>query len=58
MREMTDSGWRALSGPRAGAEAFTISSFSRLARAHAMAVAGDTLVTIALAGRSRSSPAS
>ena len=50
MREMTDSGWRALSGPRAGAEAFTISSFSRLARAHAMAVAGDTLVTIALAG--------
>ncbi len=51
MRVMTDSGgWRSISAPRAGAEAFTVTSFSRLARAHAVAVAGDTLVTIALAG--------
>lgn len=50
MRLMTDSGWRSISGPRVGAEAFTVTSFARLARAHAMAVAGDTLVTIALAG--------
>ena len=43
-------GWRPLATPRAGAEAFTVSPFARLARAHAGAVAGDTLVTIALAG--------
>lgn len=43
-------GWRPLAKPRAGAEAFQISAFARLARAHAGAVAGDTLVTIALAG--------
>lgn len=47
---MTSAGWRDLKGPRVGAEAFEVSPFARLARAHAMAVAGDTLVTIALAG--------
>ena len=47
---MSENGWRPISGPRQGAEAFSTSSFGRLARAHAMAVAGDTLVAIALAG--------
>ena len=37
-------------GARQGAEAFELSTFARLARAHATAVAGDTLVAIALAG--------
>ncbi len=51
MRSMTErDGWRPLAKPRAGVEAFQISAFARLARAHAGAVAGDTLVTIALAG--------
>lgn len=44
------SGWRPLSGPRAGADAFAPSPFARLARSHATAAAGDTLVAIALAG--------
>ncbi len=43
-------GWRPLAKPRSGAEAFVVTSFARLARAHAGAIAGDTLVTIALAG--------
>ncbi|MDZ7674267.1 MAG: MFS transporter [Acidimicrobiales bacterium] len=47
---MTDPGWRSLSGPRVGREAFVTSPFARLARSHALAVAGDTLVAIALAG--------
>lgn len=47
---MSETGWRAISGPRAGAEAFVTSPFARLARSHALAVAGDTLVAIALAG--------
>lgn len=47
---MTAEGWRPLSAPRTGAEAFVLSPFARLGRAHAFAVAGDTLVTIALAG--------
>lgn len=44
-------GWRPLSKPpsRAGAEAFHLSPFARLARAHVFAAAGDALVTIALA---------
>lgn len=50
MSAMQGNGWRPLSGPRPGAEAFVVSPFGRLARAHAMAVAGDTLVAIALAG--------
>lgn len=47
---MASDGWRPLQGARQGAEAFELSPFARLARAHAMAVAGDTLVAIALAG--------
>ena len=51
MPMMTETaGWRPLKGPRAGAEAFQTSAFARLARAHAFAAAGDTLVAIALAG--------
>lgn len=47
----TPSGWRPLSTPRSrqGAEAFHLSPFARLARAHGFAAAGDALVTIALA---------
>ncbi|HEY1118889.1 MAG TPA: MFS transporter [Acidimicrobiales bacterium] len=47
---MAPDGWRSLPPPRQGAEAFEVTPFGRLARAHATAVAGDTLVTIALAG--------
>ncbi|HEU5082529.1 MAG TPA: MFS transporter, partial [Acidimicrobiales bacterium] len=47
---MASDGWRPLQGPRRGAEAFELSPFARLARAHAVAIAGDTLVAIALAG--------
>jgi Na+/melibiose symporter-like transporter len=47
---MASDGWRPLPAPRQGAEAFEVTPFGRLARAHAAAVAGDTLVTIALAG--------
>lgn len=47
---MAEAGWRELKGPRTGAEAFVVTPFARLARAHAVAIAGDTLVTIALAG--------
>ncbi len=50
MRVMATNGWRPLQRPRDGAEAFTASPFARLARAHAVTVAGDTLVAIALAG--------
>ena len=51
MRAMTETaGWRPVQGSRAGAEAFQTSAFGRLARAHAFAAAGDTLVAIALAG--------
>jgi len=52
MGAMTDAdGWRPLSTPRsrAGAEAFNLSPFARLARAHVFAAGGDALVTIALA---------
>lgn len=47
---MAPDGWRPLPAPRQGAEAFEVTPFGRLARAHAAAVAGDTLVAIALAG--------
>ncbi len=47
---MSDDGWRPMRTPRQGAEAFAPTPFARLARAHALAVAGDTLVAIALAG--------
>lgn len=44
-------GWQPISRPasRAGAEAFHLSPFARLARAHALGAAGDVLVAIALA---------
>lgn len=47
----TPDGWQPLSRPasRAGAEAFHLSPFARLARSHVFAAAGDALVTIALA---------
>lgn len=46
-----DNGWEPLSKPqkRVGAGAFVITPFTRLARTHAGAVAGDTLIAIALA---------
>jgi hypothetical protein len=46
------SGWQPLSKPkrRLGADAFHLSPFTRLARAHVLAATGDALVTIALAG--------
>jgi Major Facilitator Superfamily len=46
-----DNGWQPLSKPprREGASAFVISPFTRLARTHAAAVAGDTLIALALA---------
>lgn len=45
-------GWQPLSTPRrrAGADAFHLSPFARLARAHVFTAVGDALVTIALAG--------
>ncbi|MEO7430325.1 MAG: MFS transporter [Acidimicrobiales bacterium] len=45
------AGWQPLSKrpSRAGAEAFHLSPFARLARSHALAAAGDALVTFALA---------
>lgn len=47
----TPAGWQPLSKPRrAGADAFHLSPFARLARAHVLSAAGDALVTIALAG--------
>lgn len=42
------SGWRALSAPQASSGG--VSPFARLARAHALSTAGDTLVATALAG--------
>ena len=47
----TPAGWQPLSTPkkRAGAEAFHLSPFARLARSHVFAAGGDALVTIALA---------
>ena len=51
MASMSTDGWRPLSHPRsrAGAEAFHLSPFARLARSHVFASGGDALVTIALA---------
>jgi hypothetical protein len=46
----TDAGWRPLRSPaRAGPVQLGASPFSRLALVHALVMAGDTLVTIALA---------
>ena len=46
-----DNGWDPLSKPkrREGASAFVVTPFTRLARTHAAAVAGDTLIALALA---------
>ena len=46
-----DNGWEPLSKPtrRTGASAFVVTPFTRLARTHAAAVAGDTLIALALA---------
>jgi hypothetical protein len=46
-----DNGWEPLSKPRTrvGAAAFVVTPFTRLARTHAAAVAGDTLIALALA---------
>jgi hypothetical protein len=47
-----DNGWEPLSVPRkrTGANVFVITPFTRLAHTHAAAVAGDTLIALALAG--------
>jgi hypothetical protein len=47
-----DNGWQPLSVPRrrTGASVFVITPFTRLARTHAAAVAGDALIALALAG--------
>ncbi|HVM08209.1 MAG TPA: MFS transporter [Acidimicrobiales bacterium] len=45
----TESGWRELGPPRRPRTG-AISGFTRLARTHALAMAGDALVTLALAG--------
>jgi hypothetical protein len=45
-----NAGWQPLSAPkRSGAAAFVVTPFTRLARTHAATVAGDTLITLALA---------
>ncbi len=46
----TESGWRPLREPHRGPEAFVTTPFTRLARVHALAVASDTFVAMALAG--------
>ena len=45
---MTGPGWQPLTRPGGGG--FVVSGFTRLARVHALAVAGDTLVATSLAG--------
>jgi hypothetical protein len=52
MGSMSDlAGWEPFRSPRhrAGADAFHLSPFARLARTHVLSAAGDALVTIALA---------
>src|SRR5688500_18840552 len=51
MGSMSTAGWDSLRSPkqRAGADAFHLSPFARLARTHVLVAAGDALVTIALA---------
>jgi hypothetical protein len=48
--EKDDTGWSPLTRERTGASVFVVSPFNRLARTHAAAVAGDTLIALALAG--------
>src|SRR4029453_4366038 len=50
MAALEETGWRPLTTKRVGAEAFVVTPFGRLARTHAAAVAGATLVAMALAG--------
>ena len=50
MAEMAEDGWRALRSPVRRGDPMAASPFSRLAIAHALSVAGDTCVTMALAG--------
>ncbi len=50
MAALEDTGWQPLElKRRAGAEAFVVTPFARLARTHMGAVAGDTLIALALA---------
>jgi hypothetical protein len=45
-----NAGWKPLGRPeRSGAGAFVLTPFTRLARTHAATVAGDTMITLALA---------
>jgi hypothetical protein len=46
----TGTGWRELRPPVRAGGAGSPSAFARLSRTHALAMAGDTLVTVALAG--------
>ena len=49
-RVSESTGWRPLRvPPRAGADALALSPFARLARSHALNVAGDALIALALA---------
>ncbi|HEY3142332.1 MAG TPA: hypothetical protein VGJ86_14435, partial [Acidimicrobiales bacterium] len=50
MPSLEETGWSHLTPKRSGKEAFVVTPFSRLARAHIAAVAGDTLIALALAG--------
>src|SRR4051812_42654839 len=43
-------GWQPLTAPKAGAEGFHVSPFTRLARVHSSAVATDALIATSLAG--------
>src|SRR5688572_23614605 len=49
--QLSDTGWQPLTQQqREGAASFVVSPFARLARTHAVSVAGDTLMALALAG--------
>ncbi|MGH9213076.1 MAG: hypothetical protein ACRD2C_20760 [Acidimicrobiales bacterium] len=50
MAALEQTGWQQLTPKRSGAAAFVVTPFARLARTHATAVAGDTLIAMALAG--------
>jgi hypothetical protein len=49
-KDNDDTGWQPLAPKRSAASVFVVSPFNRLARTHAAAVAGDTLIALALAG--------
>ena len=50
MDALSETGWQPLKPQRVGAESFVVTPFMRLARTHAVSVAGDTLMALALAG--------